>query len=112
MSIHHSLYSLESRVRNGTAPDSPAHLQTYLEVSQESASSLPLTARRYLYIHVFNVLTAAVADHRVARQWRQLCLDHACFPLHRLRPLCKTPQQQHELLLMKYHLAHIGPHMN
>lgn len=108
MHCNQSRFSLEYQVRHGTHPDSPGYLHAWLEVAQECAQALPLGARRRLYTHVFNVLAATLADPQVDRQWRLLCLDHACFPLCRLRPLCVTPQQQHELAQLRYRLAHIG----
>ena len=111
MSCNHSRFNLEHQVRHGTRPDSPGHLHAWLEVAQECAQSLPLEARRRLYIHVFNVLSATMTDRRVDRQWRLLCLDHACMPLCRLRPLCVTEQQRQELMQLRHRLAHIGRFM-
>lgn len=111
MCCNQSRFNLEYQVRHGTRPNSPTLLHAWLEVAQACARDLPLDARRALYIHLFNVLTATMADCRVDRQWRQLCLEHVCLPLCRLRPLCVTDRQRQELTQLRHRLAHIGRFM-
>lgn len=112
MSCKQSRYSLESRVRKGTDPDRPEYLYAYLETAQECARQLTLPQRRRLYIRVFNTLISAAADGKVALHWRMLCLDHACFPLCRLRPLCRTNKQRQELLQLRCQLASLGHYLH
>ena len=107
-----SRYMLEERVRKGTDPDNPEYLYTYLETAQECARQLPLPHRRNLYRQVFNTLISAAADGKVALHWRILCLDHACLPLCRLRPLCRTIEQRRELLQLRYQLASLGHYLH
>lgn len=103
-----SCYSLEDRICQGTDPDHPEYLYAYLSTAQECALQLTQPHRRQLYIQVFRTLMTAAANDDIALHWRMLCLEHACFPLCRLRSLSRTCEQQQELLQLRRQLASIG----